>query len=247
MTATRRAPLVRRRCEDADEHEQWVEAALERADPFMAWLGVVFALLVGYELAVDLGPSATTTITVAGWAIWAIFVVEFAAHVYVAPSRWTYVRRHWFQALALAIPTLRLLRFLRLLRLGRALPAARVVTSSYRAAGTARKLLGTRLSYLGAVTAVVVVALAELAFLFERDVRGGAFGSFGDAVLWSFAVIVAQQGDPVPESVGGHVVMLAGFVWGVVVFATVAGSLGAFFIEERVERRVARGEDERGE
>ncbi|MEG7769306.1 hypothetical protein U2086_14790, partial [Listeria monocytogenes] len=83
--------------------------------------------------------------------------------------RLRYLRRHWVRALAILIPTLRFLRFVRLLRLGRALPAARVVTSSYRVAGTARKLLSTRLAYLGALATVVAVAVAELAYLFERD------------------------------------------------------------------------------
>ena len=223
--------------EEDDELDDRVEAALERLDPAMAWLGVLFALLVGYELAVPLGPDAQRALTVAGWVIWALFLAEFLAQLYVAPDRKRFLRGHWFQVLALVVPTLRFLRFLRLLRLGRALPAARVVTSSYRVAGTARRLVRSRLAYLGATSAVVVIALAELAFLFERGVTGGgAFGSFGDAVLWSVAVVVAQQGDPVPASTGAHVAMLVGFGWGVLVFATVAGALGAFFIDDRRER-----------
>ena len=219
-----------------DELDERVEAGLERLDPVMAWLGVLFALLVGYELAVELGPGAQRALTIAGWVIWALFLAEFLAQLYVAPDRGRFLRGHWFQVLALVIPTLRFLRFLRLLRLGRALPAARVVTSSYRVAGTARRLLRSRLAYLGATTAVVVIALAELAFLFERGAGEGVFGSFGDAVLWSVAVVVAQQGDPVPATTGAHVAMLVGFAWGVLVFATIAGSLGAFFVDDRRER-----------
>ncbi len=238
MTGTAAPPpkLVRRRCADDPEFEDWLAAALERADPFMAWLGVLFALLVGYELAAEVGPAASEALAIAGVVIWVVFVLEFAAHLYVAPARWRYVRTHWFQALALLVPTLRFLRFLRLLRVGRALPAARVVTSSYRAAGTARKLLGSRLGYLGGVSVVVVVALAELAFLFERDAGASTFASFGDAVLWAGGVVLAQQGDPVPESAAAHVAMLVGFAWGVVVIATLAGSLGAFFLDDRAER-----------
>jgi voltage-gated potassium channel len=228
-----------RRQPDETAFEQWLADALERADPVMAWLGVVFALLVGYELAVDLTPSAARALQIAGWVIWAIFVAEFMGHLYVAPHRLRYLRRHWLQVLGLLVPTLRFLRFVRLLRLGRALPAARVVSSSYRMAGTARRLLRSRLLYLAAVSAVVVIALAELVYLFERGVREAAFTSFGDAVLWAAAVVVAQQGDPVPESAVAHVAMLLGFAWGVVVFATVAGSLGAFFVDERRERAEA--------
>lgn len=235
--AGRPRPLTRR--EDDGDFETWLADALERADPAMAWLGVLFALLVGYELAVELSEGATRVLTVTGWVIWAIFLAELLAHLYVAPRRLRYLRRHWFQVLAVLVPTLRFLRFARLLRLGRALPAARVLTSSYRVAGTARRLLGSRVRYLMATTAVVVIAVAELAFLFERQSGGDAFTSFGDAVLWSAAVVIAQQGDPVPDNPAAHIAMIVGFAWGVVVFASIAGSVGAYFLEDRREREGA--------
>ncbi len=235
--AVRRRPLARQ--EDDGDFETWLGDVLERADPAMAWLGVLFALLVGYELAVELSASAARVLTIIGWLIWAIFLAELLAHLYVAPHRFRYLKRHWFQVLAVVVPTLRFLRFARLLRLGRALPAARVVTSSYRVAGTARRLLGSRLRYLLATTAVVIVAVAELAFLFEWQSGGDAFTGFGDAVLWSAGVVIAQQGDPVPESAAAHLVMIVGFAWGVVVFASIAGSVGAYFLEDRRERETA--------
>ncbi|HEV2821096.1 MAG TPA: ion transporter [Solirubrobacteraceae bacterium] len=215
--------------------ESWLAAALERVDPVMAWLGVVWALVVGYEFAVELTPDARQVLAVVGWVAWGIFLAELLAHLVVAPDRLRYLRRHPLQVVGVLVPALRILRFARLLRLGRALPAARVVTSSYRVAGTARRLLGSRLGYIAALSAVVVVALAELAYLFERDAADPLFANFGDAILWSVAVVVAQGG-LVPDSLGAHVAMLAGFAWGVAVFATVAGALGAFFIDERRER-----------
>jgi len=227
---------VQRRHSEEGEFETWLADALERTDPAMAWLGVLWALVVGYELAVELSPGAQRVLAVVGWVVWAIFLVELLAHVYIAPRRLRYLRRHPVQLVGVLVPALRVLRFVRLLRLGRALPAARVVTSSYRVAGTARQLLGSRLGYIVALSVVVMVALAELAYLFERDAPDPAFGSFADAVLWAVAVVVAGQGDPVPSTLGAHVAMLAGFAWGVAVFATVAGALGAFFVDERRER-----------
>ncbi|HEV2752879.1 MAG TPA: ion transporter [Solirubrobacteraceae bacterium] len=227
---------MRRRHAEEGEFESWLSEALEATDPVMAWLGVVWALVVGYELAVELSPGVQRVLAVVGWLVWAVFLVELIAHVYVAPRRLRYLRRHPVQLVGVLVPALRVLRFARLLRLGRALPAARVVTSSYRVAGTARRLLRSRLGYIGALSAVVMVALAELAYLFERDAADPAFDSFTDAVLWAVAVVVAGQGDPVPSSLGAHVAMLAGFAWGVAVFATVAGALGAFFVDERRER-----------
>lgn len=224
---------MRRR--DEAGFEEWLEEATERADPFMAWLGAVFALLVGYEIAVDVSPAAGQALSVAGWTIWGIFAAELAAKLWLAPRRLAFLRGHWLQVVMVLVPTLRVLRFLRLVRLGRALPAARVVSSSYRARGTARRLAGSRLGYLAGLSALAVVAVAELAYLFERDVREAAFDGFGDALLWSAATVLALQADPVPTSLGARLAMIAGFVFGLVVVATLAGTFGAYLIESRRE------------
>ena len=228
----------------AGDFDDWVESVTERLDPFMAWLGVVFALLVGYELAVELTASTAQAISIAGWAIWAAFALEFGLKLAIAPRKLAFVRRHWFQAAALLLPTLRLFRFVRLLRIGRAFPAARVVSSAYRSAGTAARLFRSRLGYLAALTTVVGIAIAELAYLFERDADDGIFGSFGDALLWSFSAVLGQQADPVPASLGAKLAMLLGFVFGLSVVAALAATIGAFLVEGTRERaRAARASE----
>lgn len=227
-----RLALPRKGCEEA-EFDTWLRHATERADPAMAWLGVLFALLVGYEVAVDLSPGASRALQLAGWLIWGVFAAEFAAKLWLAPSRSRFLRRHLVQAAGLVVPFLRVLRFLRLARLGRALPASRVVAASYRTAGSSRRLFRSRLGYLAALSVTAAVAIGELAYLFERDVEGGIFASFGDALIWSTAVVVALSADPRPESTGAQLAMLAGFVFGLVVVASLAGALGAFFLESR--------------
>ncbi len=222
--------------------ESRIAELTERADPFMAWLGIVFALVVGYDIAVDVGPRASLVLLITGWVVWSIFVAEFALKVWVAPRRLSLLRRNWVQVLALAVPTLRVLRLLRLVRLGRALPAARVLSSSYRAAGTAKRLLRSRLAYLAAVGAVIGIAVSELAFVFERDEPHGIFDSFGDCLIWGLAVVIALQGDPVPQSTGARIAMLLGFVAGLVIIASVAGMVGTYLIEERRERAAAEGD-----
>jgi voltage-gated potassium channel len=117
----------------------------------MAWLGIVFALLVGFQLAVGVRQPVGLALDIAGWTIWAVFVIEFAAKLWLAPARVRFLREHWVQLTFLIVPTLRFLSLLRLVQLGRALPAARIVSSSYRSVGTARKLLRSRLGYLGAL------------------------------------------------------------------------------------------------
>lgn len=209
---------------------------MEWVDPFMAWLGVLFALVVGFDIAAEPSQPWPRIFEWASWAIWGVFALEFFTQVWLAPERLRFVREHWWQPLLIAIPTLRLFRFIRLIRVGRAFPAGRVVSSSYRAAGTAKALLRSRTAYLGGLGVVATIAVAELVYLFERDVEGGIFDNFGDALLWSLAAVLGMQGDPVPVSVAGRLVMIAAFAVGLVVIASLAGTVGAYLLDERRER-----------
>ena len=221
--------------QDEAGFERWLARQTQRTDPVMAFLGVLFALLAAFQLAdPDLSPGWARAVDVATWVIWAVFVLDFAAKLVAAPSAVRFLRRNWLSVLMLLVPALRLLRFGALLRVGRALPAARVVSTSYRATGVARQLLRSRTSFLGAVACVACLAVAELAWLAERG--RGTFASFGDALLWAATTVVGTQGDPVPESALGRLVMLAGFAVGLVLVATLAGTVGAYLLEERRER-----------
>ena len=228
-------PRPGRAARDEAGYERWLADVTERLDPFMAFLGIVFALLALFELAdPGLSRSWSRVLAVTTWVIWGVFVVDFLAKIVAAPSAPRFLRRHWLAVLMLLVPTLRVLRFGALLRLGRALPAARVVSTSYRAAGVARQLFRSRTGYLAATAAVATLAVAELAWLAERG--KGTFGSFGDALLWAASTVVAMQGDPVPETAAGRIVMIVGFGVGLVLIATLAGTVGAYLLEDRRER-----------
>jgi voltage-gated potassium channel len=230
-------PARRPRRAEQDEagFERWLARQTERTDPVMAFLGVIFALLAAFQLAdPELSPGWARALDVAGLVIWGVFLLDFAAKLVAAPSALRFLRRNWLSVLMLAVPALRLLRFGALLRVGRALPAARVVSTSYRATGVARQLVRSRTSFLAAVACVACLAIAQLAWLAERG--RGTFASFGDALLWAATTVIGTQGDPVPESALGRLVMLGGFAVGLVLVATLAGTVGAYLLEERRER-----------
>lgn len=231
----RPSPRPPRSDDDEAAFESWLARQTERLDPLMAYLGIVFALLVAFQLAdPDISEAWRRALDVSMWAIWAIFVADFVAKVVVAPRRLRFVRRHWLTVFMLLVPTLRLLRFGALLRIGRALPAARVVSSSYRATGVARQLLRSRAAFLAGVASVVMLAVAQLGWLAERD--HDTFPGFEDALIWSATTVIALQGDPNPATSLGRLVMLAGFVVGLILVATLAGTVGTYLLEERRER-----------
>jgi voltage-gated potassium channel len=206
----------------------------QRLDIPMSGLALVWAVLVAYELV---APRAhRDELTLVGNVIWGVFVVEFAAKLWVSRKPLRFLRRRWPSVLFLVLPALRILRVLRAVRTVRVLPAARVVGSSYRAIGTARSLLGGRLTFLAAATAVVIFSGGQLLYLLEGSARGGAEGSLGDTLWWSANLALSGNAVFEPSSFLARSLSIVLTAYASVVFASLAGALGAYFVESRAER-----------
>ena len=207
-----------------------------RLDLPMAALAAVWAVLVGYELVAP--REQLDALRVTGNVIWGLFAVELAAKLVVSGHPLRFLRRHWPSVLFLVLPVLRLLRVARALRVVRVLPAARVVGSSYRAVGTARGLLTGRLQFLAAATMIVVFGGGQLLFVLERG-REGALTALGDSLWWAANLAVAANLVHEPVTLAGRLLSIVLSAYAIVVFASLAAALGAFFVETRQERAAA--------
>jgi voltage-gated potassium channel len=211
-----------------------------RLDVPMAALAVVWAALVAYELIAP--RDQLGVLGVVGNVIWAIFGVELLVKLIVSGHPLRFLRRHWPSVLFLVLPVLRVLRVARALRAVRVLPAARVVGSSYRAVGTAKGLLTGRLQFLAAATAITVFGGGQLLFVMERG-RTGALTSLGDALWWAANLSIASNIVYEPVTLAGRLLAIVLSAYAIVVFASLAASLGAFFVESRQERAAVEEED----
>jgi voltage-gated potassium channel len=217
--------------EDADERVGRAEGLARRLDRPMGALGVLFLLLVlAQTLATD--PTTATWLGVLGWVLWAVFVGELALRAVVARDQRRFWRRNWWQVLFLAVPFLRFARALSFLRFGRAARVARVggvLTSAVRGSRSAGRLLSDRIGWLVVVTGVVVLASSQLLYLL------GTFEMYGDAL--HAAALATISGTPLGVDDGAaRVVDVALAVYSVAVFATLAGALGAYFLERPRDR-----------
>lgn len=210
-------PLLQR---TPSQREVWAEELLDRLTPAMSALGVIFALVVLGEQLTRPDSGLGVTLTVLGWLLWVVFVVEFVARLVVAPDTSRFLRRNWWQVIFLVLPTLRVFRLVRTLRL---LRTGRVLSSAVRSSRSARGLLGSRLGWLGAVTVIVVLSASQLLYAFAGYER------YADAL--HDAALGTITGEPLSADNGfaaiSEVVLAA---YSVVVFATLAGSLGAYFL-----------------
>lgn len=216
------------------EREELAERIADRLDIPITAAGAVFLLLVLAETISDPQGAIGTLFTVASWVLWGLFVAEFVLRLVVAPSTSAFLRRNWWQLLFLAVPALRFVRALRVLRAAR---VGRVLSSAVRSSRSAGRQLSSRLASLGVVTLVVVLAASQL--LFEL----GDYRTYGDAL--DDAALATIAGEPFgPEHAALRVVQLVVVAYSVVVFAALAGTVGAYLLERRDDddRRLRAGE-----
>lgn len=217
-----------------EERERGVELLAARLDRPMTVLGVLFLLVVlGQNVAGSAGVQRG--FVVVGWVLWAVFVAEFLLRLWLAPSRLRFLRRNWWQVLFLVLPMLRFLRavaLLRVVRAGRVLRVVRaggVLSSAVRSSRSAGRMLSSRIGWVAALSAIVVLAGSQLLYTLNY------YKDYGDAL---HAVALATvAGEPLGLEAGLPKVLEIGFIaYSVAVFAALAGTLGAYFIEQRAER-----------
>lgn len=205
------------------ERERWADEVLDRLSPVMTALGVLFLLVVFGESVAREGTLVAVALTVLGWGLWLVFVVEFVARLVVAPDTGRFLRRNWWQLLFLVLPFLRVLR---VVRAARFLRTGRVLSSAVRSSRSAHQVLGGRIAWLGVVWAITVMGSSQLLFQFSE------YTQFADAL--HATALATITGEPLGQPDGfARALEVALAVFSVVVFATLAGSLGAFFLERR--------------
>ena len=204
------------------------ELLARRLDKPMGILGVIFLFVVLGQLVAS-EPALVSFFTVVGWLFWAVFVSEFLLRAYIAGFGRDFWRKSWWQVVFLLVPFLRFFRALQALRLVRIARLARygsILSAGVRGSRSAGKLLTSRIGWLTAVTAVVILASSQLLY------ATGEHSSYGDALFESAMAAVTGTGIT-GISLFSRVVQVLLAIYSVAVFATLAGTLGAFFLRQK--------------
>ncbi|TDB79196.1 hypothetical protein [Micromonospora sp. KC721] len=219
-----------RPAERSGRDEARLQGLARRLDKPMGLLGILFLLLVLGQVITHDEPLATV-LTVAGWVLWVVFVAEFALRAWLARHcAREFWKRNWWQLIFLAVP------FLRFARAAAALRAARgggVVAAAVRGSRSAGRLLTDRLAWLVMVTVTLILAAGQLLVL-SRSYR-----TYGQAL--HDVTLTTITGEPLTATdTTAQVLELVLAAYSVVVFGTLAGALGAFFLSrERDEETTA--------
>ncbi|MEX1209090.1 MAG: hypothetical protein WEE36_10905, partial [Acidimicrobiia bacterium] len=151
------------------------------------------------------------------------FVAEFIARLVVAPKTVEFLKRNWWQVAFLVLPFLRIFRLIRTIRI---LRTGRVLSSAVRSSRSARRVLGSRVGWLAVVSAITALGSSQLLYEFE------VFDRYGDAL--HAAALATITGEPMGQSDGfAKVLDVALAAYSVVVFAALAATLGAYFLERQ--------------
>lgn len=199
----------------------------------LAAAAVVFLVAYASEVIGDLQGIGLVMCEWTMNAVWAIFAVDYAVRLVLAPNRRSWFWRHLLDLAAVVLPVLRPLRLLRLVALFGVLQ---------RSAGSA--LRGRITAYtVGSVSLLVFVgALAILDA--ERGVDGASIQSFGDALWWAIVTITTVgYGDLSPVTPMGRFVAVLLMIGGVALIGVVTATLAAWVVglvaEETAEQEAA--------
>lgn len=208
--------------------ERLAQHLYDRLHPVMAALGLLFVALVLAQGPASEGTALQRALLAATWMLWFVFVAEYALRLVIAPSTTQFLRRTWWQLLFLVVPVLALLRALLILRVAR---PTRVALAALRGGRSARATLTGRAAWLAVLTAIVTFASAD--FLYQA----ARLRPYGTAL--HAAALATITGEPTGSDHGlAQVLDVVLAVYAVVFFAALAGSLGAFFLEQRRQAAV---------
>ena len=160
----------------------------------------------------------------------AVFLLDFAVHLALAPSRRAFWRAGWIDLLS-SIPEVGWLRWGRIFRVFRILRALRSFSVVYEHFSTERAR-GTFIM-VGLMSLIAVLFATITAFEFEHGAPGSNIHSPGDALWWAFATITTiGYGDRFPVTVAGRIVAVVLVVFGLSFFGTFTAYVASFFLEK---------------
>jgi voltage-gated potassium channel len=226
------APEIRQQL--CDEREGLLAQFHHWLDVPMLFLSLVWLGLFVAEMIWGISPLLED----AGYAIWVIFLLEFALGFTIAPHKIDYLRHNWLNAISLVAPALRLVRIVAIARLVRAASVARglrmlrLVGSLNRGMNALGTSLGRRgFGYVVALTFIVLFAGAAGIYGFEYGaVKNGGIDSYGTALWWTAMILTTMGSDYWPKTDAGRILCFFLALYAFTVFGYVTATLATYFV-----------------
>jgi len=155
------------------------------------------------------------------FACWALFAADFAVRWRLSGQGPRFVRRHWMDAVVVALPLLRPLR------------VVQTYERVQRRHQQPRLSLHARvITYAGMSAALLGFAASLAVYQAERTAPGASIRTFGDSVWWACSTLATVgYGDVVPVTPEGRVVAAALMACGLALLGAVTGSFSSWMLQ----------------
>lgn len=200
-------------------------------------LAFVFVILLVIEFAAPLTPAESRWVSLAGWIIWLIFAVDFVVRLANADAKRAYLRKNWLAAISVLLPAVRVFRVFQAIQALRALRLLRAVSGTNRGAKALKRVsVFAGAGYIAALTVmVIVISGAGMAWL-ERDQPHAAIRSFGDGLWWAATTVIQQGSQHQPSTLAGRVLAVMVMAYSLGVAGYVAAWLATLLLGRSQEQ-----------
>jgi voltage-gated potassium channel len=205
---------------------------------FMLLLSLIALVALAVEVAFPLDQGTRTILAYGDLLVCGLFFLDFLIVLRRAEDKWKYLATWGWLDLVSSVPAVSALRFaraarvVRILRVLRGVRAARILTRFVLERRAQSAVLAAAL-----VTIILVVVSAISVLHFEVPANGN-IRTPEDAAWWAITTITTVgYGDKVPITSEGRLVAAILMVAGFGLFATVSGSLAAWFLAPSGARR----------
>lgn len=195
----------------------------------MLYEALVILMVVTYAILLVSAPDNHPLLTEENlnridWAVIAVFAVEFAVRFARASGKLGFIRKNWFDLVALipidsAFRLARLIRVLRLVRIMKASPFLWNVVNS------------KQIRLMMVFASVVMMWSSTGIFFLEKGLNDNIQG-FGDALWWSIVTTTTVgYGDISPVSFGGRIIAAFLMLTGIGMIGTVTAALANHWVD----------------
>lgn len=187
----------------------------------LAIAAVAFLVAYSWQVIGELTGTAEALAEAIVWTTWALFLVDYAANLYLAPRRFRWFYTHLLDLAIVVLPMLRPLRLLRLVT---------ILTVFQRTAGAAFR--GRVIVYVAGAS-LLLIWVAALAVLDAERGHDGSIQTFGQGLWWAFVTITTVgYGDYFPVTATGQLVAVGVMIGGIALIGVVTATLASWIVEK---------------
>jgi voltage-gated potassium channel len=207
----------------------------------IAWIPVLIIPLI-----TPVHGSVASTLAVIDYTVWALFALEYGIKLYLAASRWQFVRTHILDLLIVAVPFFRPLRVGRLARLAR---LGRVGVVAGRAIGRGKEVMTHKsLHFVLLAVAIIIFACAGLVTIAERNATGSNIHNLGQGLWWAVVTVTTVgYGDYFPVTPLGQGTAVFLMLTGIGLLGVLTATFASYFVGQDLDKTQAEREELRQE